>query len=201
MCSCKMCFISFSVLKGIFCCFLVIIETDTITLDNQSRAIRLSFKKSKNQNRRPTHLKDIPKFCHFTLFKQNKDTMEAVNLISKLLHCNASFFGYAGTKDRRATTIQRVSVKRKTSKEIVGLNKRLNNQNMYLGNCCYSEEPLKLGDSTGNEFTIIIRNIKGDKADIKVACESLAEKGFINYFGLQRFGTGGVPTHEIGRFF
>jgi hypothetical protein len=26
------------------------------------------------------------------------------------------------------------------------------------------------------------------------ACEQLRQRGFINYYGLQRFGTGGTPT-------
>ena len=29
--------------------------------------------------------------------------------------------------------------------------------------------------------------------------ESLRERGFINYFGMQRFGTGTIMTHEVGR--
>ncbi|EFJ45168.1 hypothetical protein VOLCADRAFT_64047, partial [Volvox carteri f. nagariensis] len=34
---------------------------------------------------------------------------------------------------------------------------------------------------------------------VTAACEAVARTGFINYFGLQRFGTGGAPTHEVGR--
>jgi hypothetical protein len=36
---------------------------------------------------------------------------------------------------------------------------------------------------------------------IAAACESLKQRGFINYFGLQRFGTGGSPTHKVGAGF
>jgi hypothetical protein len=32
---------------------------------------------------------------------------------------------------------------------------------------------------------------------IKV-CRRLSEVGFVNYFGLQRFGSGGAPTHRYG---
>jgi len=31
---------------------------------------------------------------------------------------------------------------------------------------------------------------------IASAVSEVREKGFINYFGLQRFGTGNVPTHR-----
>lgn len=34
---------------------------------------------------------------------------------------------------------------------------------------------------------------------VDVACRLLNENGFINYYGLQRFGSrADVPTHEIG---
>ncbi len=29
--------------------------------------------------------------------------------------------------------------------------------------------------------------------------EAIKKSGFINYFGMQRFGTHSVPTHEIGK--
>jgi hypothetical protein len=34
---------------------------------------------------------------------------------------------------------------------------------------------------------------------IAAAVSELRERGFINYFGLQRFGTGNVPTHRFVR--
>ena len=33
---------------------------------------------------------------------------------------------------------------------------------------------------------------------IEAAAAALKKQGFINYFGLQRFGTSAVPTHQIG---
>ena len=32
------------------------------------------------------------------------------------------------------------------------------------------------------------------------AVESLSEAGFVNYFGMQRFGISSIPTHHIGRY-
>ena len=29
---------------------------------------------------------------------------------------------------------------------------------------------------------------------------SLKNNGFINYFGMQRFGTTSIPTHHVGRY-
>ena len=32
------------------------------------------------------------------------------------------------------------------------------------------------------------------------AVKSLGEVGFVNYYGMQRFGTSVIPTHHIGRY-
>lgn len=78
---------------------------------------------------------------------------------------------------------------------------------MEVGNFTYVEEPLRLGQHNGNHFTICIRNIiqSTDKESIeekliiiKKILKNISEKGFINYFGLQRFGTHQVPSHVIG---
>lgn len=171
-----------------------------MTLDNNSRAIQLSFR-SNNQgkNRRSDKQKlTIPKYCHFVLFKQNKDTTECISLLAKLLRINPSNFAYAGTKDKRATTIQRISVQKTFSSRLQGLNKKL--RNIAVGNFSYGDTGLALGDLTGNEFKIIIRDVETSDGDIDTACTSLRDKGFINYFGLQRFGTGAVPTHDVGMY-
>jgi len=36
------------------------------------------------------------------------------------------------------------------------------------------------------------------EATVAKACASLNDKGFVNYYGLQRFGTSSIATHEIG---
>jgi hypothetical protein len=43
------------------------------------------------------------------------------------------------------------------------------------------------------------RNVDASDEDIIAACESVRTRGFVNYFGLQRFGTGSVPTHRVGQ--
>lgn len=53
----------------------------------------------------------------------------------------------------------------------------------------------------GNRFSVALRFIPADVSDEKIAqnVENLKQNGFINYFGMQRFGTYNVRTHEIGR--
>ena len=44
------------------------------------------------------------------------------------------------------------------------------------------------------------RNITGTDDQVQQAMNSLKEIGFINYYGMQRFGTTAVPTYQVGRF-
>lgn len=173
------------------------IETNTIIQEDGSNAIELSFKTENcnKQNRKPGWPKDLPKHCHFTLFKQNRDTMECINVLAKLVHAKPSHFSYAGTKDRRATTIQRVAAQNVYSKQLSNLRLR----NMAVGNFSYKSEGIRLGELAGNRFYIVIRDLKESDEQINLSCRSLLEQGFINYFGLQRFGTGTIPTHAIGK--
>lgn len=126
--------------------------------------------------------------------------MNAISLIARLLHVKASQFSYAGTKDKRAITTQKVCVAGVDARRICGLNKSVNN--LAVGDFEYKDHPLKLGDLAGNRFSIVLRKISIDanEAFVSKLIHSLKADGFINYFGLQRFGSGGVPTCEIGLF-
>ena len=163
------------------------------------KAVRVFHKRDSNgkqrNNRWPSELGD---YCWFVLYKENKDTMDAINLLSKLLKIKAGIFGYAGTKDRRAVTTQQVSVYRVRAEQLQELNSTL--RNICLGNFQYCKEPLKLGSLSGNHFVITLRNVLGDHSKIEESLESLKINGFINYFGLQRFGTTSVSTHKIGMY-
>lgn len=64
-----------------------------------------------------------------------KDTMEALDIISKYSNIRAQQFQYAGTKDKRAKTSQRVSVHKVTAEKLRGTNKKL--WGMKLGNFQY----------------------------------------------------------------
>ncbi|XP_076590186.1 pseudouridylate synthase 7 homolog isoform X1 [Chaetodon auriga] len=136
-------------------------------------------------------------FCHFVLYKENKDTMDAINVLSKFLRLRPNMFSYMGTKDKRAITVQEIAVLKITAERLAHLNKCL--MNLKLGNFCYKNHPLKLGELQGNHFTVVIRNISGTDEQVHQALTSLKQTGFINYYGMQRFGTTAVPTQQVGR--
>lgn len=151
-------------------------------------------------------------YLHFTLYKENKDTMEAISYLTRQLGMKPQAFQFAGTKDRRAITTQRVSVYRGSIDRIIKAGRTL--RNAKIGNFEYQPHGLQLGDLAGNEFIITLRDCNfGGNADIdsvsegatekasiivKSAIENLKDRGFINYYGLQRFGTFSTKTDKIG---
>ncbi|KAG0221126.1 pseudouridine synthase [Mortierella sp. GBAus27b] len=136
-------------------------------------------------------------FCRFCLFKENRETMEAINFLAGALRVPNKVFTIAGTKDRRGVTCQWVTAHKLKAERLSGLNKSL--RNMRLGNFSYVPRGLKLGDLNGNRFMITLRNVLVDSEEtLNKSMVSLRDRGFINYFGMQRFGTGSVGTHEVG---
>ncbi|KAI6035142.1 tRNA pseudouridine synthase D [Pisolithus orientalis] len=156
---------------------------------------------------------EFPPYIHFTMQKTNRDTQDALAYLSRTLHVNVKDFGVAGTKDKRGVTVQRVSLRRgnktvediwKTSNQIGrrsvrdALSQR-GDHGIRITDMCYRKAGLELGMLKGNEFIITLRNLQADAPDtVERVMDSLKYKGFINYYGMQRFGTAAVPTHTIG---
>ncbi|XP_015875445.2 multisubstrate pseudouridine synthase 7 isoform X2 [Ziziphus jujuba] len=124
------------------------------------------------------------KFLRFHLYKENKDSQEALGLIGKMLGIKPRSFGFAGTKDKRAVSTQRVTVFKLRANRLAALNDRL--IGIKVGDFCYVEEGLLLGQLLGNRFTITLRGVVADSEDtIKASASALGLGGFINYYGLQ----------------
>ncbi|XP_032511316.2 pseudouridylate synthase 7 homolog [Danaus plexippus] len=138
-------------------------------------------------------------YVHFVVYKENCDTMEAASVLAQRLHISPSMLGYAGTKDRRAKTSQWFSIRRFEPRRIASAAQQNRMPRVRVGNFCFKDYHLKLGMLKGNRFRICLRNVTAPDDCVDVACKLLNENGFINYYGLQRFGSrADVPTHEIG---
>lgn len=147
-------------------------------------------------------------YIHFTLFKENMDTVRAIGEICKILRIRDKSIGYAGTKDKRAITAQRISAYKLEPQKLLKINSA--RCPLHVGNIEFHSKPLSLGQLSGNHFTIVLRDVnlnesvditadtKDDTVVLNEALELWKKRGFVNYFGLQRFGTGAIPTHEIG---
>ncbi|KAK7183051.1 hypothetical protein DPSP01_006003 [Paraphaeosphaeria sporulosa] len=149
-------------------------------------------------------------YLHFTLYKENKDTMEVIGFLGSKLGGGKNPFSFAGTKDRRACTVQRVCVKRQTAERINHFNKML--FSAAVGDYSYEKRDLGLGDLKGNEFVITLRDchfqneegldleqrVKLANDIVSKAITDFSKEGFINYYGLQRFGSFAASTDTVG---
>lgn len=158
----------------------------------------------RNKISRPKNVwpRDRPDHTHFILYKENKDTMDAVHNLAASISARPSNFSYAGVKDRRAVTTQWLSSWRLEPKRLISASRRFNKRPFIkVGNFCFKKEPIKLGQLQANKFDIVIRHlVYNDEGStvVEKAMNSIKYKGFVNYFGLQRFGTRSIQTHEIG---
>mmetsp|Transcript_17915 Transcript_17915/g.21926 ORF Transcript_17915/g.21926 Transcript_17915/m.21926 type:complete len:750 (-) Transcript_17915:143-2392(-) len=131
---------------------------------------------------------------------------------------------YAGMKDKRGVTTQFCTVFRKTPDRLLILNQNQKNASgggntkgngssiLRVGNFSYVKGELRLGMLSGNRFDIVLRNVcieqKRDTMTkdahnqltidtLRSAANAMKEVGFINFFGMQRFGKY-HDTHEVG---
>ncbi|ESK96111.1 pseudouridine synthase [Moniliophthora roreri MCA 2997] len=155
-----------------------------------------------------------PPYIHFTLQKTNRDTQDALSHLSRILHVNVKDLSVAGTKDKRGVTVQRVSLKRgnKIVEDIWRLGNSISRQKsekdaliqrgergVRIADLVYRKASLELGMLKGNAFVITLRNVQVDSMEtLEKALTIVKNNGFINYYGMQRFGTASVPTHAIG---
>ncbi len=139
-----------------------------------------------------------PKYLKFVLHKENRETTDAINCLCKALGVKDKLFAWAGTKDKRGITTQAVTAHMITAEKMKTVNSNRVASNLKVGNFSYVSDSLGLGELFGNRFTITIRDVRGDDANIRAGVEFLQQNGFINYFGLQRFGTGSIATHTVG---
>ncbi|PIZ52425.1 hypothetical protein COY27_00320 [Candidatus Woesearchaeota archaeon CG_4_10_14_0_2_um_filter_33_13] len=129
-------------------------------------------------------IKDTGSFAYVLIKKKERNTLDVVKELAKQLGCKEKDIGFAGTKDKKAVTEQVMSLL-KIRKERISDLKIENVSINFLG---YGNDPLSLGDLSGNKFEIVVRNLENRKIDNTFFVE--------NYFDEQRFSEHNV---EIGR--
>jgi len=137
-------------------------------------------------------------FVHCTLEKKNWDTMRAVKEIARRLCVSQKRVGYAGTKDKRAFTAQRISIQGVSIEDV----QKISIKDIVLRDFSYENDSIGLGSLDGNRFSITIRNCEKGADELKTSVDSISESlksGFPNFFGVQRFGTTRPITHLVGR--
>ncbi|XP_013051484.3 pseudouridylate synthase PUS7L [Anser cygnoides] len=146
-------------------------------------------------------------YTAFTLQKENLETLEAIGILAAELGVLPSDFSYTGIKDKKAITYQPMVVKKVTPERLKEIGSKMEKKGMKIHNIHSASQHLRLGQLKGNHFDIIVRDLKlhshDSPADLKEriseAMENIKTKGFVNYYGPQRFGQGqNVQTDQIG---
>jgi tRNA pseudouridine13 synthase len=145
------------------------------------------------------------KFLHFTMLKRNMDTVQAISYLARMLKRSYKTIKFAGNKDKRGITTQKISGFNVSPEELLELTKKhFWDKRIEIDNFEMKTEELRLGLLKGNQFSVVFRFIElNDKSrdldlEIQNTLKSLSEKGFINYYGMQRFGVSTIPTHKVG---
>ncbi|CAF3325321.1 unnamed protein product [Rotaria socialis] len=164
-------------------------------------SIQVTYQPIATQVRRATEQwpdKSKP-YLKFVLYKENRDTMDTIQNLGACVNMNASLFQYAGIKDKRGKTCQEITIHKVLPSKFKNINQRI--PSLKVGNFQLCESPLRLGQLQGNRFEIFIRNITIESDEnIKSCVNNFIEKGFINYFGLQRFGSRTLATQTVGKY-
>jgi tRNA pseudouridine13 synthase len=135
-------------------------------------------------------IKESGIFSICVLKKKNYTTIRAIDQLARSFGKRIYAFGFAGTKDKNAITLQHISIKN-IQKEMV---ERLRLKDIELEFVGYSDKPISLGQLEGNEFIITVRELTKKQV---MEIERLPKKIYMpNFFGEQRFSSNNA---EIGK--
>ncbi len=112
-------------------------------------------------------------------------TWEMVEIVASYLRIPPQKVGYAGLKDKHATTTQFISVQKMYEKEI----SRFSHPNISILQTFRDKNSLRLGDLGANRFSINLYKVDNILAGrIQKCATKILKYGLPNYFGYQRFG-------------
>ncbi|MCD4703051.1 MAG: tRNA pseudouridine(13) synthase TruD [Methanosarcinaceae archaeon] len=142
---------------------------------------------------------DDGKHLVIELTKHNWELHHLIRDISRILRISNKRIGFAGTKDKRAITTQKISIYDINEEDI----ETIHLKDMELSVIGRSNRSVGLGDLYGNEFEITVRDIDLDEDELSTQLESItttihANGGVPNFFGIQRFGAFRPITHLVG---
>lgn len=130
-------------------------------------------------------------YTHMVVEKINVEAADCCQLLADFCGVRAEGVTYAGTKDRRARTLQRMAVvgnhvAKCSGGVAIAAGVRVRAAALRCA-------PINLGDLSGNDFVVVVRLAAGcDARQYMPAVEQrlveLEQRGMTNYFGPQRFG-------------
>ncbi|XP_008277123.1 pseudouridylate synthase PUS7L [Stegastes partitus] len=181
---------------------------ETKSFNDQGRtsiSVRLR-ERGRPKKRSSEERKEEEVYTAFTLRKENLETLEAISYMAAALGILPSDFTYAGIKDKRAITYQSMVVKKVAPQRLQEKAAEFERRGMRVSQVRSVGEPLRLGRLQGNHFDLVVRDLRAHGAGdalssgadartrlaalVKEAVENVKTRGFVNYYGPQRFGSG-----------
>ena len=119
------------------------------------------------------------------LVKYGMGTIEAVTQLANTLKLPVDKIQYAGLKDGRALTSQKISIRGLQG----GLTELPVLTHAFVKSAQSSKGAMSPGMLKGNRFTIFVRTKKGtDNKELEKKIHEIEKRGFANFYGVQRFG-------------
>ncbi|KAK6292399.1 hypothetical protein J4Q44_G00369830 [Coregonus suidteri] len=187
-----------------------LVETKSFS-DQQQKTTAITVRlrgKGKPRKRMADDSKGEEVYTAFTLRKENLETLEATSYMAAVLGVLPSDFTYAGIKDKRAVTYQSMVVKKISPQRLREKASEFEKRGMVLSSVRSVPEPLHLGRLQGNHFDLVVRDLRPHQGHdtlmeldslVQEAVENVKVRGFVNYYGPQRFGTGqSVQSDSVG---
>ena len=136
-------------------------------------------------------------FLH--LQKRKLNTMDLLQRVSALSGVAPRDIGISGLKDRNAVTRQWFSVGMagRSEPDWQALASPGDVQVLAVGRHL---RKLRRGVHKANRFTLVLRELRGDRAALEQRLQLLRDEGVPNYFGEQRFGRGGSTLEQARRW-
>ncbi|MFP4654206.1 MAG: tRNA pseudouridine(13) synthase TruD [Methanohalobium sp.] len=141
------------------------------------------------------------KYLIIKLKKSNWETHHLIRDLSRKLGISQKRIGFAGTKDKKAVTTQKISIHDLNPEYLDNIFLK----DVEMSVIGRSNKSVELGDLTGNKFKITIRDINLDVGDTYTRLENIKKDiqkigGVPNFFGVQRFGSTRPVTHLVGEY-
>ncbi|CAG0888372.1 unnamed protein product [Cyprideis torosa] len=136
------------------------------TVEKDGKKYITAVKKSDRYAVRERWPADRGRYCNFTLCKCNIDTNSALANLARYLRINVKYLNFAGMKDKRAITSQRVSASYITAERIIAAGRVLI-PNVRLGDYVYDNVGIRPGLHTGNHFKIAISAFRRDQHEAR----------------------------------
>ncbi|MDG6913773.1 MAG: tRNA pseudouridine(13) synthase TruD [Nitrososphaerota archaeon] len=132
----------------------------------------------------------------YPLYRVEKASVDTMHMASELGAALRSRVSYAGMKDNKAVAVQYATPTSLRSMRP----ERVDGQRFTATLAGYIDKPLSRASVLANRFDIVLRGCCPEVGSRTSEAFGLAGAGKVpNFFGLQRFGTSGRGTHEIGR--